>query len=72
LKRRSRCFTGLEPGLIHKACSVTSFRMPDMSEGFHAKMSFFVRRKSMSALSYLGDRVAPMHTTLSGALSGSI
>ena len=35
-----------------------------MSEGFHAKMSLLVGRKSMSVLSYLEESVVPMHTTL--------
>ena len=38
-KRCRHYFTGLEPGLIFKACSVTSLGMPGMSEGFHANMS---------------------------------
>jgi hypothetical protein len=32
-----------------------------MSEGFHAKLSIFVWRKSTSALSYLGERGADAH-----------
>ena len=63
-KRCRRYFTGLEPGLIFKACSVTSLRMPGMSEGFHIKMSLLVRRKSTSDLSYLEESMVPMHTTL--------
>jgi hypothetical protein len=55
-KWRRRYYTGLEPGLILKACLVTSLRMPSISEGFHTKMSLLVRRKFMSALSYLGER----------------
>ena len=72
LKRRRRCFTGLEPGLIFKVCSVTSLRMPGMSEGFHAKMSLLPRRKSTSALSYLEESVVPMRTTLPLELLGSM
>ena len=64
LKRRRRCFIGLEPGLIFKACSVTSLGMPGMSEGFHAKMSLLARRKPMSTLSYSKESVVPMRTAL--------
>jgi hypothetical protein len=45
--------------------------MPSISEGFHAKMSLFVRRKSMSALSYLGRRFEPMRSTLPSEPVGS-
>ena len=64
LKRRRHCFTGLEPSLIFKACSVTSLEMPGMSEGFHAKMSLLAQRKSTSTLSYSKENVVPMRTTL--------
>jgi hypothetical protein len=30
--------------------------MPDISEGLHAKISMFARRKSTSTISYLGSR----------------
>ena len=63
-KRHRCCFTGLEPSLIFKACSVTSLEMPGMFEGFHAKMSLLVRRKSTGVLSYSEESVVPMHTTL--------
>ena len=71
-KRRRRCFTGLEPHLIFKACSAMSLGMPDMSEGFHSKMSLFARRKSLGVLSYLEESVVPMRTTLSSKLLGSM
>ena len=63
-KQRKCCFTGVEPGLIFKACSMTSLRMPRMSKGLHAKMSLFAQRKSMSALSYSEESIVPMCTTL--------
>jgi hypothetical protein len=63
-KRCSHCLTYLELAWISKECSVTSLRMPGMSEGLHANMSLFARRKSMSTASYLGSRVVPMHTLL--------
>jgi hypothetical protein len=59
-KRRKRCFTGLEPAQISKVCSVTSLGMTGISEGLHAKMSMFARRKSTITVSYLGSRVALM------------
>ena len=71
LKRCKRYLTGLEPGLIFKACSVTSLRILGMSEGFHAKMSRLAQRKSTSVPSYLGERAVPMRTVLSMKLSAS-
>ncbi|KAI4991179.1 hypothetical protein ZWY2020_039550 [Hordeum vulgare] len=41
-------------------CSTNSLGTPGMSEGFHAKMSRFSRMNSMSTLSYLGSRPAPI------------
>jgi hypothetical protein len=38
-KRRSHCFTGLEPSLILILCSANSLGTPDMSAGFQAKIS---------------------------------
>ena len=70
-KRRKPCFTSLEPALMFKECSATSLGMPGMSEGFHAKMLLFARRKSTSAPSYLGDRVAPIRTVRPLELLGS-
>ena len=51
---------------------MTSLRMPGISEGFHAKMSLLSRRKSMSALSYSEESVAPMRTVLPSELLGSM
>ena len=53
-----------------KGCSATSIGMPGMSEGFHAKMSLLVPRKSTSALSYLEESVVPMRTTLTLRVAG--
>ena len=72
LKRRRRCFIGLEPRWIFKVCSVTSLGMPSISKGFHVKMSLLSRRKSTSALSYLGENVVPMCTVLPSELLGSM
>src|SRR3954466_5412130 len=41
-------------------CSITFLGTPGMSDGCHANTSTFARRKAMSALSYLGSRVALM------------
>ena len=70
-KRHRHCFTGLEPGWIFKVCSATSLGMPGISEGFHAKMSLLLWRKSTSALSYLEESAVPMHTLLALELLGS-
>jgi hypothetical protein len=72
LKRCKHSLTGLEPSLTFKVWWVTSLGMPDVSEGFHAKMSLLKRRKSTSALSYLGESVMPICTVLSPELSGSM
>ena len=45
--------------------------MPDISEGFHAKMSLLARRKSTSALSYLEESAVPIRTFLPSELLGS-
>jgi hypothetical protein len=39
MKRLIACLTGLEPGIICMACSVSSLGTPVMSDGCHAKMS---------------------------------
>src|SRR3954463_10598898 len=41
-------------------CSITFLGTPGMSDGCRANTSTFARRKAMSALSYLGSRVALM------------
>jgi hypothetical protein len=53
LKRRRRCLTGFDPGLMLSLCLATSLEIPFISEGFHANTSRFGLRKSTSALSYL-------------------
>jgi hypothetical protein len=52
-------------------CSVTSLGMPGMSEGLHAKISAFARRKSTSTASYLGSSSEPILTFLPASLLGS-
>jgi hypothetical protein len=50
--------TGLAFLSRSKECSAASLGTPGMSEGFHAKMSQLSRRKEVSALSYVGSRLA--------------
>ena len=69
--RRRRCFTGLEPARISKECSATSLGMPGMSEGLHANMSVFARRKSTSTTSYLGSRLELILNALPLEVPGS-
>jgi hypothetical protein len=57
-------FHRLGARLDPQGVSVTPLSMPDMSEGFHTKMSFSARTKSMSVLSYLEGKTALMRTTL--------
>ena len=59
---RAFCFTGQVFGHTTKWCSITSLGTPDISDGVHANMSEFARRKVTSALSYLGGKTAPMLT----------
>ena len=60
LNRRRNCLTGLYFGSILRVCSASPLGTPGMSEGFHAKMSRFSWMNSMSALSYLGSKLALM------------
>jgi hypothetical protein len=62
LKRRRRCFTGIDPGSIFNLCLATSLKIPFMSEGFQANTSRFSLRKSTSALSYLGTSTIPIRS----------
>src|SRR6185369_14601565 len=59
---RAFCLTGRAFGHTAKWCSITSLGTPDISDGVHANMSEFARRKATSALSYLGGKPAPMVT----------
>ena len=60
LTRRRNCLTDFSFGSVFRWCSASSLGTPGMSEGFHAKMSRFSWRNSMSALSYLSDNPAPV------------
>ena len=66
-KRRSRCWTGLDPGKMRSSFSATSLGMPDMSDDFQAKVSLLARRKSMSACSYLVGSWEPIRTVFVGS-----
>ena len=70
-KRRRHCLAGFEPRMRRSACSMTSRGMPDMSEGYHAKTSRLVHRKSMSSHSYLAGSWVPIRTILARSV-GSI
>ena len=52
-----------------KEWSASSLGTPGMSDGFHAKMSQFSRRKEVSASSYAGSRLAPITAVLCGSSS---
>src|SRR3954465_14256540 len=63
--RSTACFltfylTGRARGQTARWCSITFLGTPGMSDGCQANTSTFARRKAMSALSYLGSRVALM------------
>ena len=60
IKPPEKLLDWLKFGSILRVCSASSLGTPGMSEGFHAKMSRFSRMNSMSALSYLGSRLALM------------
>jgi hypothetical protein len=62
LKRRRRCFTSFDPGLLFSLSLATSLGIPFKSEGFHANTSRFALRRSTSALSYLGSIVVPIRS----------
>jgi hypothetical protein len=50
-----------------KVYSVTFWETPNISTGLHANMSLLRRRKSMSALFYLGFKPAPIWMVLVGS-----
>jgi hypothetical protein len=70
-KHRNGCLTSLASGRTWGECSVSSLGTPDMSFGDHAKMSRFSRRKLVSSLSYLAERLEPLMVNLEGSLSSS-
>jgi hypothetical protein len=67
-KRRRCCFTGRAPARMSSECSATSLGMPGMSEGLHAKILAFARRKLTSTASYLGLSSEPILTFLLASL----
>src|SRR3954465_13489732 len=54
------CLMGRAWGQTARWCSITFLGTPGMSDGCQANTSTFAPRKAMSALSYLGSRVALM------------
>ena len=52
-----------------KECSASSLGTPGMSDGFHAKMSQFSRRKEVSTPSYAESRLAQITAVLCGSSS---
>jgi hypothetical protein len=48
-------------------CSMTSRETPNISTGLHTNMSLLCWSKSMSSLSYLGFKLAPICTVLAGS-----
>ena len=69
VKRRSRCLTGFAVLSKSKECSASSLGTLGMSDGFHAKMSQFSRRKEVSAPSYAKSRLALITAVLCGSSS---
>ena len=55
---------GFAPSFTFSECSITSLGTPGMSDGFHAKMSWFARRKVMSSDCYLGSSPVPTRAVL--------
>ena len=70
-KRRSRCWTGLDPGKMRSSCSATSLGMQGMSDGFQEKVSLLAQRKSTSAHSYLVGSRELIRTVLVGSVSST-
>src|SRR4051812_46748692 len=60
-KRLRDSLTGLAFGSTCNFCSAKSLGIPDISEGFHAKISQFSRRKLMISSSYLGIGTRGLH-----------
>jgi hypothetical protein len=69
-KRRRGCFTGRAPAQMSSDCLATSLGMPGMSEGLHAKISAFARRKSMGTASYFGVELGADPDFLAGIVAG--
>src|SRR3954471_17905282 len=66
-KRLRDSFTGRAFGSTRNLCSANSLGTLGMSDGFHAKMSQFSRRKLMSSNSYLGFRSVVMLVNFSSS-----
>ena len=66
--RRSVCFTGLNPLIILRLCSVGLRGMSGMSEGCQAKISQFSRRNVRRAASIAGSSYAMIDAILLGSV----
>src|ERR1043165_777518 len=66
-KRLRDSFTGLAFGSTRNLCSANSLGTPGMSDGFHAKISQFSRRKLMRSTSYFGSKSVAMLVNLSSS-----
>src|SRR3954469_12309139 len=64
-KRLRDSFTGLDFGSTRNLCSANSLGTPGISNGFHATISQFPRRKLMSSNSYLGSKSVAILVNLS-------
>ena len=53
-KWRRHCWTGLDPGKMRSSCSATSLGMPDMPDGFQAKV--FVGAEEVDEREFLFGR----------------
>src|SRR3954471_21703058 len=60
-------FTGLAFGSTRSLCSANSLGTPGISDGFHAKISQFSRRKLMSSNYYLGSKSVAILVHLSSS-----
>ena len=67
-KRLRDSFTGRAFGSTRSLCSANSLGTPGMSDGFHAKMSQFSRRKLMSSTSYFGSKSVAMLVNFSSSV----
>ena len=65
--RHRRCLTSFELGFKSNLCSANFLRTPDISAGFHAKISLFSLRKLVSVSSYSLERWALMIAVLEGS-----
>ena len=68
VERHRVCLTGLNPFRMFRLCLASLRGIPGISEGCHAKMSQFSRRKSLSAASTSGFSCAPTEAVFVGSI----